>query len=54
MDAHYNLGRTFALLGKVDEAIADYRRALEIDPDFAEAHINLGLALAGRSSSTRP
>ena len=34
--------------GRVDEAIAHYRKALEINPDFAEAHNNLGLALADR------
>ena len=31
--------------GKLDEAVACYRRALELKPDFAEAHNNLGLAL---------
>ena len=34
--------------GQVDEAIAHYRKALEIKPDYAEAHNNLGIALAGR------
>ena len=33
--------------GQVDEAIAHYQKALEIKPDYAEAHNNLGLALAG-------
>ena len=28
--------------GKLDEAVACYRRALELKPDFAEAHNNLG------------
>ena len=31
--------------GKLDEAVACYRRALELKPDFAEAHSNLGSAL---------
>ena len=31
--------------GKLDEAVACYRRALELKPDFAEAHNNLGNAL---------
>ena len=31
--------------GKLDEAVACYRRALELKPDFAEAHGNLGSAL---------
>ena len=30
---------------KLDEAVACYRRALELKPDFAEAHNNLGNAL---------
>ena len=34
--------------GEVDEAIAHFRKALEIKPDYAEAHYNLGLVLAGR------
>ena len=34
--------------GQVDEAIAHYRKALEIKPDYVEAHYNLGVALAGR------
>ena len=31
--------------GKLDEAVACYRRALEMKPDYAEAHNNLGNAL---------
>ena len=31
--------------GKLDEAVACYRRALELKPDHAEAHNNLGNAL---------
>ena len=31
-----------------DEAIAHYQEALEIEPNDADAHNNLGLALAGR------
>jgi tetratricopeptide (TPR) repeat protein len=34
--------------GNVDEAIDNYRKALEIKPDYAEAHDKLGLALAER------
>jgi protein O-GlcNAc transferase len=30
--------------GKLDEAVACYRRALELKPDYAEAHNNLGNA----------
>ena len=31
--------------GKLAEAVASYRRALELNPDFAEAHNNLGTTL---------
>ena len=31
--------------GKLDEAIACFRRALELKPDVAETHSNLGVAL---------
>ena len=46
------LTTTFALAlaarGRVDEAIAHYRKALEVEPDNAEAHNNPGAALASR------
>jgi tetratricopeptide (TPR) repeat protein len=32
----------------VNEAIAHYRKAVELKPGFAEAHFNLGVALADR------
>ncbi len=37
--------------GKFSEALASYRRALEIDPKKASAHCNIGVALRklGRS-----
>lgn len=31
--------------GKVEEAARSYRQALALDPDFADAYINLGNAL---------
>jgi tetratricopeptide (TPR) repeat protein len=34
--------------GKLDEAIASYRQALQIDPNLAAAHYNLGSALSNQ------
>jgi tetratricopeptide (TPR) repeat protein len=41
--AHFNLGN--ALHGQVDDAVAQYEKALEINPNFPDAQNNLGLAL---------
>jgi tetratricopeptide (TPR) repeat protein/2-polyprenyl-3-methyl-5-hydroxy-6-metoxy-1,4-benzoquinol methylase len=40
-----NLGDALEGQGKLDEAVIQYRRALALKPDFAEAHYNLGNAL---------
>ena len=45
--------------GKLDEAIAEYREAMRLKPDLAEAHTNLGIALlrpgeAGRGDRRAP
>jgi tetratricopeptide (TPR) repeat protein len=45
-DSHFNLGVAQNLFGLIDEAAANYRRALQIKPDYAEAHRNLGNVLA--------
>ena len=34
--------------GEADEAVACYRRALELKPDYAEAHNNLGIVLTAQ------
>jgi protein O-mannosyl-transferase len=46
--AHNNLGLTLACRGEVEEALAQYRKALEIDPDYDLAQNNMGIALANR------
>ena len=45
--AHDNLGVALAGRGEIDEAIAHYRKALEIKPDYVGAHNNLAVELAG-------
>jgi len=43
--SHYNnLGRTYYRMGRLDEAISEYKKALDINPDYAMAHSNLGAA----------
>ena len=48
-----NLGHTFIVQGKLDEAVAEYREAIRLKADVAEAHCNLGIALERKGSSTR-
>lgn len=50
-DAHFHLGETLAKLGRRDEAIAEFERALAIEPDLYEAHYNLGLLRASHGES---
>jgi tetratricopeptide (TPR) repeat protein len=40
-----NLGEAYIALRRIPEAVACYRRALELKPDLVAAHINLGGAL---------
>ena len=40
-----NLGSLLKSQGRLDEAVASYRNALAINPNYAEAHNNLGIAL---------
>ncbi len=46
--AHNFLGTALAGRGEAVAAIAQYRKALEIQPDYVKAHNNLGAALAAR------
>ena len=43
-----NMGYLVFLQGRLDQAISCFRAALKVDPGFARAHYNLGLALAGQ------
>ncbi len=46
--AENNLAGALVRLGRLDEAIEHYDKALTIRPDYAEAHANLGLTLLRR------
>jgi tetratricopeptide (TPR) repeat protein len=43
--AHNNLGNIFLQNGRVDEAMKQFQKALDIEPRYALAHNNLGAAL---------
>jgi serine/threonine-protein kinase len=43
--AHYNLGIALRRKGQVDEAIASYKKAIELDPKYTWAHNMLGYQL---------
>src|SRR5262245_48805406 len=43
--AHYELGNTLYLQGKMAEAIGEYSDAIRLNPRFAEAYNNLALAV---------
>src|SRR5277367_6442777 len=49
---HYNLGNDRRDEGDQDGAIAEYRKALALNPDFAAAHNNLGITLADKGDYT--
>jgi len=46
-----NIGNTLTKLNKLDDAIFNYRRAIEIDPKLARAHFNLGRALIAKGEA---
>ncbi len=41
---HYNKGVEYGQQGRFDDAIAEYSKAIELDPNFAEAYSNRGNA----------
>jgi tetratricopeptide (TPR) repeat protein len=46
--AHYNLGFFYGKRGRFDDAIAQFKETLAIDPNHVNAHNNLGLAYDGK------
>jgi len=46
---HHSLGLALYKKGDVDGAIAEYREAIRLKPDYAEAHKSLGAALKRRA-----
>jgi hypothetical protein len=52
--AHYNKGNLFFSEGKFDEAVAEYKRSIEIDPQLTVARTNLNVALERLSEVRTP
>jgi tetratricopeptide (TPR) repeat protein len=42
---HFQLGYTYTAMGRTADAVAEYQKAVDIDPSMAEAQLNLGLTL---------
>ena len=53
--AHYNVGNILAAREEYEEAIAQYRKAVAIQPQYLRAHYKLGMALRelGRDDEAR-
>ena len=41
-DVRFNMGIAYKAKGEAEKAIAEYRKALELAPEYSEAHNNLG------------
>jgi tetratricopeptide (TPR) repeat protein len=52
-EIHNNLGRTLANAGKLDEAEAEFAKALELNPNDADALLNLGTVAVLRGNPAR-
>ena len=48
--AHNNLGKALTQKGRLDEAVVNFRKALEICADCPDVHNNLGYALASQGN----
>jgi len=42
VDAHLQLGRTYALIGNLDEGVKEFRKVVEIDPSCSDGYFYLG------------
>lgn len=54
---HYNKANNYIRRGEIDKAIVELKKAIEIDPDYADAHYNLGFLYhykAAQKNNTKP
>jgi len=47
---YYNRGLTYIGRGDFDQAISDYTKAIELDPNLAEAYVSRGIVHARKSN----
>lgn len=52
VSARINIGDMLSFQGKTEEAITQYSKALQLDPDEASAHTGMGIALAENGQAT--
>ncbi len=50
--AYYNLGATLVNTGKASEAVDAFKKAIEVDPNNADAQYQLGICLMSRAQTT--
>ena len=50
-DIYFRLGNVYVAQNRLDEAIRQYREAIRLKPDYAEAHNNLGAAFLNKGQT---
>jgi tetratricopeptide (TPR) repeat protein len=50
--AYYNLGAVLVNTGQLDPAADAFRKAISIDPNYADAHYQLGISLMGKATTS--
>lgn len=53
-EPHYKRGRLLRERGDLDGAIAEYKKAIAIDPDYGDAHYSLGYAYHLKAAQMNP
>jgi len=48
---YYNLGAVYVNIGNTDPAIASFKKAIEIDPNYGEAYFQYGVSLMGKATT---
>src|SRR5260370_35188376 len=49
-EGHFRQGSRLDVQGNLDQAIAEYRKAIRLNPKYAEAHFSLPLALRNKGN----